>query len=609
MRGTSYTGQTLAGRYAIGERLGEGAWGAVYAAVQTDLGRKVAVKILHTNIALEQEGIARFQREARAAAALGHPNIAQVTDFQSNPNEPPFLVMELLAGETLGSVLQRENRLPSARVAAIAHQILSGLDTAHRAGIVHRDVKPDNVFLVSMPGINDFVKLLDFGIAKLSAEGQAQITDAGAMIGSPAFMAPEQVRNAGIDHRTDLYAVGATMYVALTGKFPFDVTSMHALLFAITETKPAPVSAHDPTIDARLVAIIDRALQKDPASRFFSATEMRAALEPLLAATSRPGMANTFPSGQGAGQNMTSVLSASAAPPTVANASSPQPSRGPMQSSPYGAPISGAPMTANVSSAPHTPAVMSPPMGTPPPGPPPMAMHAPAASPPANKGSGGVVIGLLVAILVVLLLLGGGVTIFFVTRESEPKTASVAPGSASVMRADAPPSAAVATGVAPAGATSVAATAGTTTSGAQIKPKPGPTTTIDAGAAPTPVRVDAGAPLAKKQYAGSVARYSGGQFNNYDIAKTREAFEKVNPQINVCYAATEFEPPDHQFTQWICTVDPAGNVTSARRATSHDPHPKLDACVIAALRQMKVQALPGGGTFQIGFSSRTRDNP
>src|SRR5436190_14757874 len=108
MRGTSYTGRTLAGRYAVGERLGEGAWGAVYAAVQTDLGRKVAVKILHTDVALAEEGIARFQREAKAAAALGHPNITQVTDFQSNPNEPPFLVMELLSGETLGAVLVRE---------------------------------------------------------------------------------------------------------------------------------------------------------------------------------------------------------------------------------------------------------------------------------------------------------------------------------------------------------------------------------------------------------------------------------------------------------------------------------------------------------------------
>src|SRR5687767_10433488 len=108
MRGSNYTGQTLAGRYAVGERLGEGAWGAVYAAVQTDLGRKVAIKILHTDVALAEEGITRFQREARAAAALGHPNIAQVTDFQSNPNEPPFLVMELLNGETLASVLQKE---------------------------------------------------------------------------------------------------------------------------------------------------------------------------------------------------------------------------------------------------------------------------------------------------------------------------------------------------------------------------------------------------------------------------------------------------------------------------------------------------------------------
>ncbi len=203
------TGRILAGRYRLGERLGQGGWGSVYAAVQMDLGRPVAIKVLHTSVALAPDGLARFEREAKAAAALGHPNIAQVSDFAANLGEPPFLVMELLTGATLGAAMRESSRLAPARMAWIAYQILAGLDVAHNAGIVHRDIKPDNVFLVAMPGVEDFVKLLDFGIAKLSSESSQHLTTTGTMLGSPAFMAPEQVRSNDVDHRVDLYAVGA----------------------------------------------------------------------------------------------------------------------------------------------------------------------------------------------------------------------------------------------------------------------------------------------------------------------------------------------------------------------------------------------------------------
>jgi hypothetical protein len=246
-------------------------------------------------------------------------------------------------------------------------------------------------------------------------------------------------------------------------------------------------------------------------------------------------------------------------------------------------------------------------MQTPAPMPPPGMM----ATPPPQKGSGAI-IGLLVAILVVIVLLGGGIAAYFlVIAKDDPKTAATT-GSASVTRADAPPSA---TG-AVIGATSGVAANGSSTSGATIKPKPGPTptttTVVDGGAAPGPtpvVVVDAGAPVGKKQFAGSRASYSGGAFNNYDIDKIKEAFAKVNPAVNACYAAAEFDPPDHQFTYWTFNADPAGNIIFVKRKTGVDPHSKLDPCVIQALRQMKVQAIPGGGSFDLSLSSRTKDNP
>ncbi len=282
-------GTTLGGRYVLGDLLGRGGWGEVYDGMQADLGRRVAIKVLRTERVFDQDGLARFVREARSAAALGHPNIVQVTDFQASPGAPPFMVMEHLNGATLGAVLRQYGRLPPARACAVAYQILSALETAHRAGIVHRDVKPDNVFLVSTAGHEDFVKLLDFGIAKLASEDSMKLTDASTILGTPSFMAPEQVRGVPVDHRADLYAVGATMYLALTGRLPIEAPGLSALLYAIVHQRPAPLAAHDPSLDPRLCAVVDRALHKDPAGRFASAAEMRAALEPWATTGPRAG--------------------------------------------------------------------------------------------------------------------------------------------------------------------------------------------------------------------------------------------------------------------------------------------------------------------------------
>lgn len=274
-------GSLLGGAYRIGKLLGEGAMGAVYEAVQVSLGRPVAVKVLKADATgkLTAEELERFGREARSAAALGHPNIVQVTDFQPQ-SSPPFLVMERLSGESLREAIARENGLPVARVAFVGTQILDALAAAHDAGIVHRDVKPDNVFLTRMAAVSDLVKVVDFGIAKVSS-GRA-ITAFGAMMGSPAYMSPEQAAGRPVDPRSDVWGVGATLYHAASGKLPFPATSLAELLVWIAERPPVPLGEVVPGIDPRLTAVLARAMERDPSRRFQSAREMQAALAPLL---------------------------------------------------------------------------------------------------------------------------------------------------------------------------------------------------------------------------------------------------------------------------------------------------------------------------------------
>ncbi len=273
----------LGGRYRLLDPLGRGGMGTVYAAIQEGLGRRVAVKLLDPRLAEDRDQLERFRREAEVVASLGHPNIVQVTDFQypDEDNKQPFLVMELLRGESFGACIAREIALPYGRVAFVASQVLSALTAAHRAGVVHRDIKPDNVFLLSDAAVPDTVKVLDFGIAKMSVEGQAKLTGTGAMLGTPAFMAPEQARGAvDVDARADLYAVGAMMYQALTGKLPYEAPSVPALLFAIVESSPAPLHESRPDVPGELVAIVERAMAKDRNARFADAEEMRRALSP-----------------------------------------------------------------------------------------------------------------------------------------------------------------------------------------------------------------------------------------------------------------------------------------------------------------------------------------
>ncbi len=275
------TGQVLGGRYRILRQLGEGGMGTVYEAVQTNIERRFALKVLVDELRNDEHYLERFRREAVSAARLMHPHIVQVVDFVSAPGEPPFLVMEMLEGSPLGSLLRRGPIAPP-RACRLTVQLLSALEAAHAAGIVHRDLKPPNVFLVTLADGSECVKLLDFGIAKLKeSDGYSRLTATGVLIGTPRYAAPEQIASRPeIDARTDIYSVGVLLYCMLVGRPPF--TSEGArLLIDIKETEPPSLRSIDPLLAPELVAIVERAMQKDPAARFSSAGEMSAALVPF----------------------------------------------------------------------------------------------------------------------------------------------------------------------------------------------------------------------------------------------------------------------------------------------------------------------------------------
>jgi hypothetical protein len=277
------TGQVLAGKYRVGGRLGSGGMGEVYEGVQEDLGRRVAIKVMSGAMASDPQLLERFQREARAVAALGHPHIVAVTDFQDNPGEPPFIVMERLVGESLGDLLEREPMVEPLRACRIAEQTLSALAAAHEAGLVHRDVKPDNIFLCRSDTGTDIVKLLDFGVAKAMAETQqGKLTSTGAIVGTLVYMAPEQARGEAVDARADIYALGAVLYHMLAGQTPFQSQSPARLLSDVASSRPMPLGSLRPDLDGSLLAIVARAMEADVQRRYTSARMMMGQLGMLL---------------------------------------------------------------------------------------------------------------------------------------------------------------------------------------------------------------------------------------------------------------------------------------------------------------------------------------
>ncbi|MEU5213180.1 protein kinase [Streptomyces sp. NPDC020742] len=277
----------LGGRYELVQQLGHGGMGTVHRAVDRRLRRTVAVKTLSAELALQPEFLARFQREAHAAAALNHPGVATVHDVGEDAGggaAEPYLVMEYVEGRPLSQVL-REGRLSVDRAADVVGQVLDALDHSHRHAIVHRDIKPANVMLTGA----GTVKVVDFGIAKALSEVATRLTGTGVAVGTPAYLAPEQINGAETDHRTDLYAVGCLLYELLTGRPPYTGDSPFSVMHQHLSAEPVPPSRLRPELPPAVDEVIRRALSKDRAERFADAGAMRAA----LAEAARPAPAPT----------------------------------------------------------------------------------------------------------------------------------------------------------------------------------------------------------------------------------------------------------------------------------------------------------------------------
>jgi eukaryotic-like serine/threonine-protein kinase len=283
-------GTLLADKFRIERLLGAGAMGEVYA-IRHELTRhRRALKLLHASVRMVPDIVRRFLDEASAAGRAGNAHLVETFDAGILPSGEPYVVMELLDGETLSAVLERQGPLAVADAAEWVAQAAEGIDAAHRSGIIHRDLKPDNLFLTQREG-RPFVKILDFGVSKFATEsGSMSQTRAGMMYGSPAYMSPEQLTGSvDIDPRTDVFALGVVLFQGLTGKLPFDGPTLEALAVRILAGVPTPIESLRPDLPPPLVAVVARALAPQPALRFPSAQALADALGPFRAhATQRP---------------------------------------------------------------------------------------------------------------------------------------------------------------------------------------------------------------------------------------------------------------------------------------------------------------------------------
>ncbi len=274
----------VAGRYHLIRIIGKGGMGTVYEAENVGIGRRVALKLLDAGYARDEILRKRFEREARTATAIEHPNVVEMLDSGIADPDSPFIVMELLQGETLRERILREETLTTAETAYIALQVLHALGNAHARGVVHRDLKPDNVFLVARAGDRSFVKLLDFGISKIQSEhtGNLDLTVTGSVMGTPRYMSPEQARGqTDLDHRVDVFGTGVLLFEMLVGKPPHEGQNYNALVASLIE-QPAPALG-ELRLDApeELAALVDRALLRDREHRP-GVVEMLAVLRRLL---------------------------------------------------------------------------------------------------------------------------------------------------------------------------------------------------------------------------------------------------------------------------------------------------------------------------------------
>jgi serine/threonine-protein kinase len=278
-RDSELLGQVIAERYRVEKLLGEGGMGAVYRATHLTLQKPVAIKVLHREMTLNEEARKRFEREAVVSARIEHPHVTGATDFGKLPDGSCFLVLDYVSGESLKHLLAQEKRIDAERALHIVRQIALALEAAHGAGVIHRDLKPENVMLIEHKGETDFVKVLDFGIARLESRDSGstvQLTQAGAVFGTPEYMSPEQCAGNVADGRADLYTLGIMLFEMLSGETPFQGETIVGILTQHLTADPPELPGPAPE---SLRRVVRKLLQKDPELRFQSARELIDALD------------------------------------------------------------------------------------------------------------------------------------------------------------------------------------------------------------------------------------------------------------------------------------------------------------------------------------------
>ncbi len=287
-------GTIIGDTYRITRLIGIGGMGAIYEAAHLGVGRRVAVKMMSKELAAHPEALARFRREVKVTTELAHAHIVDVFDFGASPTGEPYLVMEYLDGEDLEQALEREGRMPLRPAVQIVNQVASALAVAHGEGVVHRDLKPGNVFLLRVEGGGVFVKVVDFGISKVLKATTTKLTMARAVVGTPEFMAPEQAagRVDQVDHRSDQWALACLAWHMLSGRLPFWQPEVHAILEQVISGEPTPLArdlAH--CIPREVDKVLRRALSKRREDRFPTITAFARAFEAAAAGVSVPAPA------------------------------------------------------------------------------------------------------------------------------------------------------------------------------------------------------------------------------------------------------------------------------------------------------------------------------
>jgi serine/threonine protein kinase len=402
MQSPSLIGQILDGRYRITRKLGEGGMGEVFAAEHVHIEKRFAIKLLRPEIVSNAEAVTRFRQEARSASSIGHRNIIAIEDFGQLADGRIYMCMELLNGAALNDMITQPMAVD--RLLNILIQTGHGLAAAHAKGIVHRDMKPENVFVTIGPNGEDVPKLLDFGIAKVSGnDGQNHLTRTGTIFGTPFYMAPEQALGNPVDARTDIYAVGVIMYECFAGSLPFQGESFMGILTQHITMEPEPVSQRAAKagrqIPPGLADVITRCMQKNPAQRFSTMDELVNVLVQIYRGMAGPGMSTymeAFPVAPTSGHQIQ---------PT------PPPMTGPFQMS--GANAATVAATVPSGSAPIVAASSGVYAGG--------SVYPGASINAGNTGNAGKKskAGLIVAVLAVLAV-GGGITAFLVVNNHEP---------------------------------------------------------------------------------------------------------------------------------------------------------------------------------------------